>query len=193
MITKEDELERIQKSFVSADDNCPPQVACLLTVLKYYRVTGNAQRLKEKCTVDGKITMMGMRDAAIDAGLKSSIGLLGMERLSKPMLPQVLFCYNDLNQPGYVVCYGLFNGRFIIWDPAWGVLHYWPNEMEHLWIKGITLFLHPSHELLEQAAPYAWWELPPYKEWRRKIMRWHETAWLNMPLYRKVCQWFSRS
>lgn len=189
MITKEDELERIQKSFVRSTEECPPEVACLLTVLKYYRVAGDACRLKECCTIDGQITMMGMREAAIEAGLKSSIGLLGMERLSKPMLPQVLFCYNDLRKPSYVVCYGLFDGRFLIWDPAWGVLHYWPEEMEHLWINGITLFLHPSERLNEQAAEYAWWELSPYKEWRRKLLRWHEQMWLSVPLYRKICGW----
>lgn len=192
MITKEDTLERIQKSFVYASDECPPEVACLLTVMKYYRVTGNMQQLKEQCMVNGKITMMGMRNAAIEVGFRSSIGFLGMERLSQPMLPQVLFCINNQDQPGYVVCYGLFNGRFIVWDPTWGVHHYWPKEWERVWIKGITLFLHPLEKLEKQAPPYAWWELSPYKEWRRRLLHWHEEVWLNVPPYRRFCFFVKR-
>ena len=32
----EDELDRIKKSFVRSSDECPMEVACLLTVMKYY-------------------------------------------------------------------------------------------------------------------------------------------------------------
>lgn len=187
MMTEEDNLERIQRSFVRSTEECPPEVACLLTVMKYYRVKGDARELREKCTKEGKITMMGMRDAASSMGMESSLGILNIEKLSRPILPQILFCYNDCEKPLYMVCYGLFNGCFILWEPTWGVLHYGPQKMERQWIKGITLFLNPTDEFMKKAEEIKWWDLSPYKEWRRKIMRWHETAWLNMPLYRKIC------
>lgn len=61
----EDELDRIKKSFVRSSDECPMEVACLLTVMKYYGGQQDARTLAEWCKVDGKYTLMGMKQAAI--------------------------------------------------------------------------------------------------------------------------------
>lgn len=66
----EDELDRIKKSFVRSSDECPMEVACLLTVMKYYGGQQDARTLAEWCKVDGKYTLMGMKQAAIRAGWK---------------------------------------------------------------------------------------------------------------------------
>ena len=57
----EDELDRIKKSFVRSSDECPMEVACLLTVMKYYGGQQDARTLAEWCKVDGKYTLMGMK------------------------------------------------------------------------------------------------------------------------------------
>lgn len=54
----EDELDRIKKSFVRSSDECPMEVACLLTVMKYYGGQQDARTLAEWCKVDGKYTLM---------------------------------------------------------------------------------------------------------------------------------------
>ena len=41
----EDELDRIKKSFVRSSDECPMEVACLLTVMKYYGGQQDARTL----------------------------------------------------------------------------------------------------------------------------------------------------
>lgn len=51
----EDELDRIKKSFVRSCDECPMEVACLLTVMKYYGGQQDARTLAEWCKVDGNI------------------------------------------------------------------------------------------------------------------------------------------
>ena len=75
----EDELDRIKKSFVRSSDECPMEVACLLTVMKYYGGQQDARTLAEWCKVDGKYTLMGMKQAAIRAGMEAEICLQNMD------------------------------------------------------------------------------------------------------------------
>mgnify|MGYP000242368593 CR=1 FL=1 len=126
----EDELDRIKKSFVRSSDECPMEVACLLTVMKYYGGQQDARTLAEWCKVDGKYTLMGMKQAAIRAGMEAEICLQNMEQLSTRKFPAILFAINDFEVPGYVVCYGIHEGRFIIWEPGFGPMQYWENIMD---------------------------------------------------------------
>ena len=91
----EDELDRIKKSFVRSSDECPMEVACLLTVMKYYGGQQDARTLAEWCKVDGKYTLMGMKQAAIRAGMEAEICLQNMEQLSTRKFPAILFAIND--------------------------------------------------------------------------------------------------
>ena len=86
----EDELDRIKKSFVRSSDECPMEVACLLTVMKYYGGQQDARTLAEWCKVDGKYTLMGMKQAAIRAGMEAEICLQNMEQLSTRKFPAIL-------------------------------------------------------------------------------------------------------
>ena len=92
----EDELDRIKKSFVRSSDECPMEVACLLTVMKYYGGQQDARTLAEWCKVDGKYTLMGMKQAAIRAGMEAEICLQNMEQ----EITQILraFCQTIVHQ-----------------------------------------------------------------------------------------------
>lgn len=184
----EDELDKIKKTFVRSGEECPMEVACLLSVMKYYGGRKDVHTLTEWCTVDGKLTLMGMRDAAIRAGMQAELCLQDMEQLTLRRLPIILFAMNDFEVPGYVVCYGIHEGRFIIWEPGFGVMQYWPNQMKRLWIKGIALTLFPTPEFMKKADfQLKWWELYPWsKKWRRRLVRWYEYVWLNYPWFREM-------
>lgn len=86
----EDELDKIKKSFVRAKDGCSLEVACLLTVMKYYGGTEEVQKLTEWCTVDGKLSLGGMKQAAIRAGMQADLRLLDIELLARMKLPIIL-------------------------------------------------------------------------------------------------------
>lgn len=66
------------------------EVACLLTVMKYYGGQQDARTLAEWCKVDGKYTLMGMKQAAIRAGMEAEICLQNMEQLSTRKFPAIL-------------------------------------------------------------------------------------------------------
>ena len=184
----EDELDRIKKSFVRSSDECPMEVACLLTVMKYYGGQQDARTLAEWCKVDGKYTLMGMKQAAIRAGMEAEICLQNMEQLSTRKFPAILFAINDFEVPGYVVCYGIHEGRFIIWEPGFGPMQYCENQMKTLWIKGIALILFPTLDFMNSAnLLLKWWEIYSCsKLWKRKVEHWYEYIWLNVPLFRQM-------
>ena len=183
------ELDKIKKSFVCSNNECSMEVACLLTVIKYYggkRV--DIPTLTEWCKTDGELTLAGMRQAAIHAGMKAEICLQDIDQLAQRKLPTILFTLNDFNMPEYVVCYGIHKSRFIIWEPEFGPMQYWADEMKTLWIKGISLTLFPTQKFMNSANFHLkWWEIYSWsKLWKRKTEYWYEYIWLNIPLFRQV-------
>ncbi|MCR6505619.1 MULTISPECIES: cysteine peptidase family C39 domain-containing protein [Bacteroides] len=183
----EDELDKIKKSFVRAKDGCSLEVACLLTVMKYYGGTEEVQKLTEWCTVDGKLSLGGMKQAAIRAGMQADLRLLDIELLARMKLPIILFAKNDFGRIGYAVCYGMHGERFIVWEPDFGPMQYWPKELNTLWIKGICMTLFPTPEFSEKADYHLkWWELYDWsKKCKRKLNRWWDYWSVEIfPLFR---------
>lgn len=111
-----------------------------------------------------------------------------IKRSSIRKLPIILFTLNDFNVPGYVVCYGIHESRFIIWEPEFGLMQYWADEMKTLWIKGIALPLFPTQDFMNSANLHLkWWEIYSWsKLWKRKVEHWYEYIWLNVPLFRQM-------
>ena len=82
---------------------------------------------------------------------EAEICLQNIHQLTQRKLPIILFTLNDFNVPGYVVCYGIHESRFIIWEPEFGLMQYWADEMKTLWIKGIALTLFPTQDFMNSA------------------------------------------
>ena len=183
------ELDKIKKSFVRSNAKCPVDVACLLTVIKYYNgKETDIHTLTEWCKINGKLTLAGMKQGAIYSGMKAEICLQNIHQLTQRKLPIILFTLNDFNVPGYVVCYGIHESRFIIWEPEFGLMQYWADEMKTLWIKGIALTLFPTQNFMNSANLHLkWWEIYSWsKLWKRKVEHWYEYIWLNVPLFRQM-------
>ena len=164
------------------------EVACLLTVMKYYGGQQDARTLAEWCKVDGKYTLMGMKQAAIRAGMEAEICLQNMEQLSTRKFPAILFAINDFEVPGYVVCYGIHEGRFIIWEPGFGPMQYWENQNENIMDKRNNSYS-VSHPRIYAETDFQlkWWELYPWsRKWKRRLNRWYEYIWLNYPWFREM-------
>ena len=161
-----EEIERIWNSFVAAEQaECSPEIASLLTVMKFYGVekTASIAQLNEWSGADKNkfINMEGIKEAAERVGMQTNLDLMDMEMLEKMTLPLILFMWNECGKPMYVVCFGLHEGRYILWDADWGgPMQYWPYEVEALWIKGISMRFFPNDELRRKAdCQIKWWQL----------------------------------
>ena len=97
------------------------------------------------------------------------------------------FAKNDFGRIGYAVCYGMHGERFIVWEPDFGPMQYWPKELNTLWIKGICMTLFPTPEFSEKADYHLkWWELYDWsKKCKRKLNRWWDYWSVEIfPLFR---------
>ena len=89
------ELDKIKKSFVRSNAKCPVEVACLLTVIKYYNgKETDIHTLTEWCKINGKLTLAGMKQGAIYSGMKAEICLQNIHQLTQRKLPIILFTLN---------------------------------------------------------------------------------------------------
>lgn len=185
----EKELRIIRRSFVRATEDCCPETACLLTVMKYYGVTEEAKEISGWCSEqEGKPTLGGMKEAAIRAGMKASLYILDLKILQELKEPLILFTNNFEEKPSYSVCYGLHEGRYIIYEPEGGPMQYEPEELERRWIEGICMTLTVTMEFLTK-APFElrwWWPSEPKpKPWKERVEAYLDWLWLYvLPLFR---------
>lgn len=169
-----DEIDRIRESFVETSEGVCPEVAALMTVMKYHGVEkqASAAQLTEWCGIDekGSIDIGNISHAATKLGMQTEACLLDVQALEKLKLPLILFMWNEYGKPVYDVCYGIHEGRFILWDADWGgPRQYWSHEMEILWIKGIALRLYPGCELMLKAEYHIkWWQLYDWTKWLKR-------------------------
>ena len=171
---REEELEKIRKSFVRAK-GCSTGTACLMSVIRYYGGTADLDRMEEWCTED-KNELKSMRRAAGRMHMDVRLERLDMEDLQGRKLPVILLAQNDRGKVDFAVCYGMNGSRFIVWEPQYGPVLYWPRELETLWMYGIALTLYPGTGF-RTASRLKWWELYGWsKHMSRKWARWKELA-----------------
>ena len=161
---EERELRRIKKSFVRTDEQGCTEAACLLTVIKFYHGEIGMDELEEWCTVGGKRTIDTMKMAAIRAGMDARLDFMSVEQLSERKLPVILYAMNDFGKYDYAVCFGLHEGRFIVWEPCFGPMQYWPEELDTLWDWGVCMILYPGKSFVTKQPDMPWWELYGWSE-----------------------------
>lgn len=172
----ERQLRRIKNSFVRAGEGCSMKVACLRTVLRYYYAEVDAQTLTEWCTVDGKQTLGTMKETLIRLGMDANLSLRNVMFLAILELPVIIYAKNDFGKYGYAVCFGLHEGRFIVWEPEFGPMQYTPKELNTLWIYGICMTFFPG-PTFQKNLPFdmKWWEIYDWSQYcKRKIDKWKE-------------------
>lgn len=172
-----DELDRIRESFVvAAEEGCASEVAALRTIMKYHGVEkeADAKQLAEWGGADeeGNVYFEGLCRAADKLGMRVEPCFLDVKDLEVLKIPLILFMWNEYYKPVYDVCYGIHEGRFVLWDADWGgPRQYWPSEMELMWIDGIAIRLYPGHELMQKADYHIkWWQLYDWTKWLKR--RW---------------------
>ncbi|WP_288911227.1 cysteine peptidase family C39 domain-containing protein [uncultured Bacteroides sp.] len=169
----EDELEKIKKSFVRAKE-CSTGTACLMSVIHYYGGTADIAQMEKWCTEEKKHELKSMCRAASMVHMDTRLERLRMEELKERKLPVIILAQNDYGRVDYAVCYGMNGSRFIVWEPRYGPVLYWPEELETLWMYGIAMTLYPGNGF-QVNLHLKWWELYSWsKSLKRKWEHWKE-------------------
>ena len=141
----------IEKSFVRQHDMTDCGAACLLSLIRYYGGESSILHLREiSGTSNTGTTLLGMYQAAgvmgFDAQGAEAIGIPDLIEHGRPCILSVII---DKVLSHFVVCYGYENARFVISDPAKGVLELSEAELSEIWTRR-CLLLEPNTDFVKK-------------------------------------------
>ncbi|TAH22717.1 MAG: peptidase domain-containing ABC transporter [Cytophagales bacterium] len=150
-------MKNPQKSFTLQHDQSDCGVACLLSIIRYY---GGEESLENLRTLSGTDTqgtsLMGLYEAASKLGFAAKGCLMDVPTLAQQTTPVILHVLIEERLQHYVVCYGcptpnLSKGegvKFLIGDPAKGMVEYSAEELEKIWQSKRCLTLSPNENFI---------------------------------------------
>lgn len=138
-------LKRIRKTHVRQHDESDCGVACLLSVIRYYGGDESLQHLRELSGTSRQgTTLLGLYQVALQTGFEAEGCEADLPSLIAHGHPVILHLVPEGKYQHYVVCYGYADNRFIVGDPAEGIVFYSPGELEKVWISHACLTLSPA-------------------------------------------------
>lgn len=154
-------LSSIKKTFVLQQDQSDCGVACLLSLINYYKGTNSLEKLRELSgtTITGT-TLLGLYQCANQVGFTAEAFEADMPNLKALNEPCILHVLMDGNLEHYMVCYGYEHdsSTFIIGDPGKGLTQITELELDLIWQSKALLQLIPkdSFELKKQQHNAKW-------------------------------------
>ncbi|MBC8602224.1 hypothetical protein H8784_10915 [Parabacteroides acidifaciens] len=138
------DYEYIKQTFTLAD-HCSTGVACLLSVNRFYGGKPEIWVLERWSDVkNGTVSLKGLKNAFVRSGFNCQVMQMTLEKLRCIYTPTILFFDTEQGKKDFVVYYGFDGDRFIVGDTSWGLMQYWPDEMDLMWIKGICMMVFPD-------------------------------------------------
>ncbi len=144
----------LQKKFVHQQGQSDCGVACLLSLINYYGGHNNLENLRKLSgtNVTGT-TLLGLYQAANQTGFTVDGCESDMEALINHNQPCILHVTINNMLGHYVVCFGSVlqslsveraGVRFIIGDPAKGIIYMSQTELQEIWKSKTCLVLEPN-------------------------------------------------
>jgi ATP-binding cassette subfamily B protein len=137
--------KHIENTFVLQQGQSDCGVACLLSLIQYYKGSSTLEHLRALSgTSKQGTTLLGLYQAANTIGFNANGNEADLQAVIDHNAPVILHVVigNRLNH--YFVCYGYINSTFIIGDPAKGMLLYTKAELEAVWKSKTCLTLVPN-------------------------------------------------
>lgn len=147
--------KHIQKTHTLQLDRSDCGVACLLSIIKFYKGNHSLEKLRELSgTTPQGTTMLGLYQVANELGFTAEGLLAGIEPLKFHGEPVILKLVLEYNSDHYVVCYSYQpataknKGTFFIGDPAKGIYSLTEEELDKLWVSKQCLILSPNEKFV---------------------------------------------
>jgi len=122
-------------------------VACLKSIIRYHGNDISLEKLRRESGTNNKGTsLLGLYQSALQNQLKAE-GLEGrIDDLKKLNQPVILHVSLEGNFEHYIVCFQYTHNKFIIGDPAEGIVKFTEEELQEIWQSGYLLQLSPNSE-----------------------------------------------
>jgi len=137
--------KHLQKTHILQHDQSDCGVACLLSVIKYYKGSNALEKLRELSgTTRQGTTLLGLYQAANQLGFTAQGNEADIQAVMDHNEPLILHVVIEERLQHYLVCYGFKDDKFIIGDPAKGIVNYTKEELENVWKSKTCLTLTPN-------------------------------------------------
>ena len=134
---------------VMQQDQSDCGIACLLSIIKFHKGTNSLEKLRRLSgTTFTGTTLLGLYESARQVGFDAEGCKADIEALLTHDSPCILHIITESKTQHYIVYYGASykngNQKFIIGDPAKGIIYYTRNELEQIWLSKTCLTLQPN-------------------------------------------------
>jgi ATP-binding cassette, subfamily C, bacteriocin exporter len=146
-------IKHLHKTFTLQQDQADCGVACLLSIIKFYEGNTHLEKLRELSgTTRQGTTMLGLYQCAHKLGFAAEGCETDFDTLKTLTSPCILYVTLEENRQHYVVYYGLHQSglfvnagtKFLIGDPATGIVELTETELDKIWQSKILLTLQPT-------------------------------------------------
>jgi len=144
-------LDNIKKNSVLQHDSSDCGVACLASAINYFGGDISIEKLRNLSgTGRTGTSMLGLYQAAIKNGLSATGYEASIKDIKDHSDALILHVIIEDKLEHYVLCYGFEDGRFIIWDPARGLMMMSEEELARIWRSGKCLSISPNGEFISK-------------------------------------------
>jgi ATP-binding cassette subfamily B protein len=145
--------KRIKEASLLQHDSTDCGAACLASVIRYYGGDSGIEKIRRLSgTTQSGTTLLGLYQAAAECGMEAT----GYEASIRDIMAfsgiLILHVTLEKGYEHYIVCFGFSNEKFIIWDPATGLIARSIAEMEKIWISRKCLAVLPGKGFKYQSA-----------------------------------------
>jgi ATP-binding cassette, subfamily C, bacteriocin exporter len=140
-------VKRLKKTFVTQIDTSDCGIACLLSIIKYYKGFKNIENLRELSGTSRQgTTLLGLYQAAQKCGFNAEAFETNIDNLKTIDTPIILHVVIENRLHHYIVCYAYERDYFIIGDPAKGIEKYTYQQLDEIWKSKKLLKLEPNEQ-----------------------------------------------
>ena len=157
----------IIKTHTLQQDQSDCGIACLLSIIQYYKGIYSLEKLRELSgTTKQGTTLLGLYQASNQIGFTAEGNEADIQAIIDHKEPLILHVLIEERLQHYVVCYGYKNNKFIIGDPAKGIIHLTKEELEKIWKSKTCLTLTPNSNFVKSKS-----QKSDKKEWFFKLIK----------------------
>lgn len=146
-------LKKIKSSGVMQQDETDCGVCCLLSILRYFDGEESLEKLRKMSgTSKTGTTLLGLYEAANKLGFKSDGCESTIDDLIEYGKPAILHCLIEDNLEHFVLCFSYEGSKFIVFDPAKGLIHLSTDELDSIWKSHYCLILEPTNKIVSKVS-----------------------------------------
>jgi ATP-binding cassette, subfamily C, bacteriocin exporter len=137
--------KRIKETSLLQHDSTDCGAACLASVIRYFGGDSGIEKIRRLSgTTQSGTTMLGLYQAASECGMEATGYEASIQDIMAFVGILILHVTLEKGYDHYVVNFGFSNEKFIIWDPASGLMTKSITEIERIWISRKCLAVAPG-------------------------------------------------